>query len=87
MATISHEPVTSEKRSWTQFLVPEMWASLAICTIWLAVLFDSIYGPDIVSHSAGGDGAVVPSSVVLAFFAFFATWVVAKYGFRRDKSS
>lgn len=82
MATISHGPATSQRR-WTEFLVPELWASLAICVIWLAVLFDAVYGPDIVTHSAGGDGAVVPSSVVVAFFAFFATWVVAKYGWRR----
>ena len=33
---------------------------------------------------AGGDHVVVPSAVVMTFFAFFATWVVAKYGFRRD---
>jgi hypothetical protein len=37
---------------------------------------------------AGLDRAVVPSAVVLASFAsfaFFATWVVAKRGFRGDR--
>ena len=83
MATISHEPTRdgSEKR-WTEFLVRETWASLAISVIWLAVLFDAIYGPDIVTRSAGGDSSVVPSAVVVSVFAFLATWVVARYGLR-----
>jgi hypothetical protein len=87
MATISHEPtrVAPESRRWRDVLVPEMWASLAIIVMWLAVLFDAIYGPDIVNSSAGGDSSVVPSAVALALFAFLGTWVVAKYGFRRDR--
>ncbi|HEX5468726.1 MAG TPA: hypothetical protein VFW80_06740 [Gaiellaceae bacterium] len=86
MTTISHDPtrVASENHGWRDVLVPEMWASLAIIVMWLAVLFDAIYGPDIVTTSAGGDQSVVPSAVALGLFAFFATWVVAKYGFRRN---
>ena len=84
MATISHEPLEAapDKRSWADFLVREAWVSLAISVIWLSVLFDAVYGPDIVTRSAGGDSSVVPSAVVVAFFAFLATWVVAKYGLR-----
>jgi len=85
MATISHEPleVAPDKRRWTDVLVRETWVSLAISMIWLSVVFDAIYGPNIVTSSAGGtDTAVVPSAVVTAFFAFLATWVVAKYGLR-----
>jgi hypothetical protein len=88
MSTISHEPSVDarEKRRWSlQLLVPEMWASLAIVVMWLAVLFDAIFGPDIVNSSAGGDHSTVPSAVAVALFAFLATWVVAKYGFRHER--
>ena len=57
MATISHEPsrvVQAERRWWFQLLVPEMWASLTIIVMWLAVLFDAVFGPDIVTTGAGG---------------------------------
>jgi hypothetical protein len=53
--------------------------------MWLAVLFDAIFGPDIVNRSAGGDFSTVPSAVVVALFAFLGTWVVARYGFRHDR--
>jgi hypothetical protein len=88
MSTISHEPSADarEKRRWSlQLLVPEMWASLAIVVMWLAVLFDAVFGPDIVNSSAGGDHSTVPSAVAVALFAFLATWVVAKYGFRHER--
>ena len=35
-----------------RFDVPEMWAALAIGVIWLAVLVDALFGPDIVSSTA-----------------------------------
>src|SRR5438045_7366487 len=54
---------------------PELWASLAIVMLSLAVLFDAIFGPDIVTSSAGGDHSIAPSAVAVAFFAFLATWV------------
>ena len=84
MATMSHEPsrvVQDERRWWFQLLVPEMWASLTIIVMWLAVLFDAVYGPDIVTMGAGGGSSTVPSAVAVALFAFLATWVVARYGF------
>ena len=68
-----------------QLLVPEMWASLTIIVMWLSVLFDAVYGPDIVTTGVAGDTATVPSAVVVALFAFLATWVVAKYGFRSER--
>lgn len=83
MTSIPHE---QPSRAWTlRLLVPEMWASLAIIVMWLAVLFDAIFGPNIVNNSAGGDSSSVPSAVVVAIFAFLGTWVVARYGFRRDR--
>jgi hypothetical protein len=62
-----------------------MWASLAISVMWLAVLFDAIFGPDIVTNNGGGTNtSTVPSAVAVAFFAFLSTWVVARYGFHRE---
>ena len=88
MSTISHEPselLHAKSRLPAQLLVPEMWASLAIAIMWLAVLFTSIYGPDIATISAGGDSSHVPSGIVVAFFAFLGTWVVARSGFRHEQ--
>jgi hypothetical protein len=91
MASISHEPsrVVQERRPWSvQLLVPEMWASLAIIVIWLTVLFDAVFGPDIQSANGVadiGDRTTVPSAVPIALFAFLATWIIARYGFRADR--
>ncbi len=92
MTTIPSEPVgvVDETRSWsTRILAPEMWASLAIIVMWLAVLFDAIFGPDLVAISGTPGGTetetTVPSAVLVAPFAFFATWVVARHGFRHER--
>jgi hypothetical protein len=87
VSTMTHGPpdVVREKRDWSLPFVPEAWASLAIAVMWLAVLFTALWGPDIVNRGAGGDSSTVPSVVPVAIFAFFATWVVAKYGFRRRR--
>jgi hypothetical protein len=88
MSTISHRPSTTvpdRRRLLSYVLVPEMWASLTIAVIWLAVLFDAVWGPDIVNETPGGTNSRVPSAVVVAFFAFLASWVVAKYGFARRR--
>ena len=88
MSTISHEPtgLTQERRPWlSHLLVREMWASLAIIVMWLSVLFDALFGPNIVNTTAGGDSSSVPSAVVLAAFAFLGTWVVARYGLRERR--
>jgi hypothetical protein len=58
-----------------------MWASLAISVIWVVVLVDALVGPDIVGADAGGNFTRVPSAVVFAFFAWLATWVIARHGF------
>ena len=87
MATITHEPSrpVERKRRWSELLVSEMWTSLAIAIIWLAVLFDAVFGPDIVTTDVAGASSTVPSAVVVALFAFLATWVVAKYGFSQQR--
>ena len=83
MSTIAHEPSTGaaeKRRRPSQLLVREMWAAMAIAVMWLAVLFDAVFGPDIVSTSATSS-TTVPSAVVVALFALLGTRVVAKYGF------
>ena len=84
MSTVSHqasEPTSEARPLQLRLLVPEMWASLAIAVIWLVVLFDALFGPDIVGNSAAGDFTRVPSVIIVAFFAFLGTWVVARHGF------
>jgi F0F1-type ATP synthase assembly protein I len=86
MSTISHGPssVVPERHDWfSRLLVPEMWASLAIVAMWLAVLFTAAWGQNFVSTSAGGDSTTIPSAVIVALFASLATWAVARHGFRR----
>ena len=84
MSTISHEPVRQATgiRRWWELLTREMWASLAIAVMWLSVLFTAIFGQDILNTTVGGTSSSVPSAVVVAFFAFLGTWVVARHGFR-----
>jgi hypothetical protein len=85
VTTIPHEP--SEARpKWQRWAsssaAREVWASLAISVMWLAVLFSAVFGPDIVTTSAGGsDSAHIPSAIVVALFAYLGTRVVARYGF------
>ncbi len=78
-----------DARRWSErLLVREMWASLAISTMWLAVMLDSLLGPDMVftdSTPGVGSTATIPSGVVLALFAFLGTWVVAKHAFGRPR--
>ena len=83
MSVLSHGPAEGAGRRQPVLsrIVPEMWASLAIVAMWLAVLFDALFGPDIVNSTPGGTSSSVPSAVVVSLFAFLGTWVVARYGF------
>jgi hypothetical protein len=89
MASISHQPVRvgRERPQWAELLrIREMWAALAIITMWLAVLFDGVYGPSIVSsNGAGTNSSTVPSAIVVALFALLGTVSVARYGFRDQR--
>jgi hypothetical protein len=84
MSSIPDEPASAapEQRHWSaKILVREMWASLAISVMWLAVLFSAVFGPDIVSSSNDGNTTMIPSAVAVALFAAIGTRGVAKYGF------
>ena len=84
MPTIPHEPsreLPERRRPTSRLFGREMWASLAITVIWLAVLFAAVFGSDLVTNNEGTNVSTVPSAVVVALFASLATWAVAKYGF------
>jgi hypothetical protein len=59
-----------------------MWASLAIFAMWIAVSVTTVWGPDLVSTSAGNNSTVIPSGVAVAVFATIGSWAVAKHAFR-----
>ena len=85
LATVSRESpgALAERRPlFAQVLVHEMWASLAIAVMWLAVLFDALFGPNLVVSNASGT-TTIPSAIIVALFAYLATRVVARYGFGR----
>ena len=79
MTTLSHERPRS-----SGLLVPELWASLAIAVMWIAVLLTGVWGPDFVSRTPGSTETIMPTAMPVALFAFLGTWVVARYGFRRE---
>lgn len=63
------------------------WVSLAIVSMWMAVLFISLFAPSLESISAGGNRTTVPvAGIVAAGVAFIATIVVAVIGFRDGQS-
>ena len=84
--TITHEPTDATvggRRRDGRIVGREMWAGLAIAVIWLAVLFTAVYGPNILTTTAGASASTVPAVVVVALFAWPSTWAVAKHGFGR----
>ena len=90
MTFVADKPleVQPSPKHWSdRLLVREMWGTLAITVMWLAVLFDGIYGADIVSVSNDGNATRIPSAVVVAFFAFLGTAAVAKRAFGRKADS
>ena len=87
MTSVPHEPVPHKgERQWPEVLrIREMWASLAIASMWLAVLFDAVYGPSFVSTTVGGSTTTIPSAIAVALFAWLGSASVAKYGLRQHE--
>ena len=88
MTATMHEPSTAgpaREGIADRLLVPAFWGAVSIVAMWLAVLFDGIYGSDMVFNSAGNGTTTIPSAVAVALFAFIGTVAVARRAFaRRD---
>ena len=70
-----------------RLLVPEMWGTVCIVAMWLAVLFVGVYGADMRFNDAGGSASTIPSGVAVALFAAIGTGSVAKRVFGRDRGA
>ena len=88
MTTMTHEPSTGtpvRESVASRLLVPGFWATVSIVTMWLAVLFDGIFGDDMTFTNSQSHVTIMPSVVAVALFAAIATAAVAKRAFgRRD---
>jgi hypothetical protein len=76
----------SSKHWVSQVLVPEMWATVAIVAMWIAVLFVGVYGGNITIHAVDSSWSNIPSGVAVALFASIGTVSVAKRVFGRNSS-
>jgi hypothetical protein len=88
MTATMHEPFTAgpaREGIAVLLLVPAFWGAVSIVAMWLAVLFDGIYGGNMIFANAGTGPTIIPSAVAVALFAFIGTVSVAKRAFtRRD---
>jgi hypothetical protein len=88
MTSVSHEPMTQRRDGprWAEFLrVREVWASLAISMMWLAVAVAAVWGPDFVStNGPGAQSTTIPSAIFVALFAWLASASMARHVLRRD---
>ena len=87
MSTISHPPAgaASEPGWFTLLRVKEVWASLAITVMWIAVSVSAVWGPDLVGSSNDGNHTTIPSGIFVGLFASVGTWAVAKYALGRAR--
>jgi hypothetical protein len=85
---VTHETSTSEPVRpgiGARLLVPGFWGAVSIVAMWLAVMFDGIFGGDMVFANAGNGPTIIPSAVLLGLFAVIGTASIAKRVFgRRD---
>ena len=83
--TMQDQPsVRSPREGWaSRVLVREMWATVSIVTMWVAVLFVGVFGGDMTFHSVDSSVTTMPSGVAVALFAAIGTGSVAKRVFGR----
>lgn len=87
MSVMTHEPsadIPIRQGVASRLLVPGFWAALSIAMMWLAVLFDGIFGSDMTFTNSSSQVTVMPSAVGVALFAAIGTLAVAKRGFARN---
>jgi uncharacterized membrane protein len=92
MTTMTHGPSTDTPADAARasggiaarLLVPAFWGTLAIVAMWLAVLFDGVFGGDMIFSSPTNGVTTIPSAVLVALFAVIGTASVAKRVFRRN---
>ena len=87
MSSIPHTPAgAAQEQSWASlFRLKEVWASLAITVMWIAVSVSAVWGPDLVGSSNDGNHTTIPSGIFVALFASVGTWAVAKYALGRGR--
>ena len=85
MTTTMHEPATAgpvREGIAARLLVSAFWGAVSIVAMWLAVLFDGIFGGEMIFSSTGNGTSSIPSAVGVALFAMIGTVAVAKRAFR-----
>jgi hypothetical protein len=88
MAAVTHpSDVPAAPRRSIRLPVRDISVALAIAVIWIVVLLVALFGPDIVSSNAGTNYTRLPSAVVVVFFAYLATHVIAKTGFSQNRDA
>jgi len=88
MTTMMHQPSTdvpTGRGIAARLLVPEFWATLSIVAMWLAVLFDGVFGSDM-TFSHPPDLTTIPTVVLVALFAVIGTVAVAMRVFGRSRT-
>ena len=76
--------VRSPREGWaSRVLVREMWGTVAIVAMWVAVLFVGVFGGDMTFHSVDSSFTTMPAGVGVALFAAIGTGSVAKRVFGR----
>lgn len=76
--------VRSPGEGWaSRIFVREMWATVAIVAMWVAVLFVGVYGGVVSFQSVDSSSSTIPSGVFVALFAAIGTGSVAKRVFGR----
>ncbi len=70
--------VLSEPGARPWWRLRELWASASITVMWVAVLFDAVFGADFKVVSNDGSVTTIPSAIAIALFAAFASKWVAR---------